>query len=486
MRLIRLLIVLPALAVAQNQQRPAANATLQVWERPVMEGVLYRMEVNPSIPWVLHGLRFAKGAPGISLRPEMAMLQVLGENPSRGRETLSATAARTGALAGANGDFFPWTADPLGAMVRESLLVSTPYRDRPVFGWGPGWSGSAFLTYTGSLEAAGMEPLTINGINEECGENSVILFTPAAARAMASVDAVHAVIELDQPLRPISTLTGVFRHFTADTRVLQVRPGQVIVTATGNRIPQLLRLDRGAEVTLNVRVEGVDWEATRNAIGGSHVLIQNGAVNQDWARGGSSPAFFQNRHPRTAIGRTAEGHIWLVVVDGRQPMAAGASLPELAQAMLRLGCVDAVNLDGGGSSTLFFGGLILNRPSDGTERAIANSVMVYQAIPETEVEAPAPTPTPVVDFTFTAPPALRVGQSAQIRATLRDGTPIPMDAVLWAAMGGAWIDQSGTLRAITAGPYTVWAWHQGKVVSGRFQVLPAAGAPATPAPAPRR
>jgi exopolysaccharide biosynthesis protein len=68
-------------------------------------------------------------------------------------------------------------------------------------------------------------------------------------------------------------------------------------------------------------------------------------------------------HPRTAAGRTAEGDLILMVVDGRQPASRGVNLQELAYLMAQVGAVDAMNLDGGGSSTLVVRGVRLNRPT---------------------------------------------------------------------------------------------------------------------------
>jgi exopolysaccharide biosynthesis protein len=97
-------------------------------------------------------------------------------------------------------------------------------------------------------------------------------------------------------------------------------------------------------------------------------------------------AFNTNRHPRTAIGITKDKHLLLVTVDGRSSEAQGMSNEELAQLMLALGCTEALNLDGGGSTTLWIAGKgtegIVNYPSDNKaydqkgERAVANAVLV--------------------------------------------------------------------------------------------------------------
>ena len=87
-----------------------------------------------------------------------------------------------------------------------------------------------------------------------------------------------------------------------------------------------------------------------------------------------------NRHPRSAVALAADGAVWLVVVDGRQPLSRGVTLEELAELLLALGAADALNLDGGGSSTLVVrppGGpaVRLNLPTGhDVQREVANAV----------------------------------------------------------------------------------------------------------------
>ena len=83
------------------------------------------------------------------------------------------------------------------------------------------------------------------------------------------------------------------------------------------------------------------------------------------------------RHPRTAVGWNDQV-IYLAQVDGRQKdWSVGMTADELAEYLLKLGCTEAINLDGGGSSCLWFAGLIRNHPCDGFERSVANSLIVF-------------------------------------------------------------------------------------------------------------
>jgi len=87
-------------------------------------------------------------------------------------------------------------------------------------------------------------------------------------------------------------------------------------------------------------------------------------------------------HPRTAVGYTATGALIVLVVDGRQSASRGVDLVELATLMMDLDCVEAVNLDGGGSSTLVVNGVLLNRPTGGTYQREVMSALVILAEPE--------------------------------------------------------------------------------------------------------
>ncbi|GAB2537968.1 phosphodiester glycosidase family protein [Brachybacterium huguangmaarense] len=85
----------------------------------------------------------------------------------------------------------------------------------------------------------------------------------------------------------------------------------------------------------------------------------------------------QGNQPRTAVGVIGDGHLVLLVVDGRsEGHSRGATLPELGEILLGLGCTQGYNLDGGGSSVMIFDGEIVNQPSNGGERATSDILYV--------------------------------------------------------------------------------------------------------------
>ena len=108
-------------------------------------------------------------------------------------------------------------------------------------------------------------------------------------------------------------------------------------------------------------------------LSGRYRLVRGG----DIVRNTGSATLF-GRHPRSIIGRTADGTIQLVTIDGRSVSSVGATLVEAAQVARGLGMVDAVNLDGGGSTTLAVDGTVVNRVSGAAERPVSDALVLVR------------------------------------------------------------------------------------------------------------
>jgi hypothetical protein len=171
-------------------------------------------------------------------------------------------------------------------------------------------------------------------------------------------------------------------------------------------------------------------------------------------------ASYNNRHPRTAIGCTGNGEVVVVTVDGRSSESKGLTLDELASLMLKLGCSDAMNLDGGGSSTMVLGGTVLNRPSDGGLRSVANAVLLF---------GPKDPPTQVGIQANSL--ALKPGDVTTMRLIDADGAVVPNNHAVWTSSGSAgWVGGDGAFRATGPGKATVRAYARGSWTSAVFSV----------------
>lgn len=142
----------------------------------------------------------------------------------------------------------------------------------------------------------------------------------------------------------------------------------------GSRVEDIFTFDRpvanreGIPAPTPVRANGKIYEQLLVGIGGGPTLVKDSTIHISyteevfWGSGVENDA----RQPRTAVGYTKNNHVVLIVADGRQAASEGVTLPELAQILLDLGCIEAMNLDGGGSSQMAVGNQLINRPEGGT------------------------------------------------------------------------------------------------------------------------
>lgn len=148
---------------------------------------------------------------------------------------------------------------------------------------------------------------------------------------------------------------------------------------------------------------GNPWDVSE-AIGGGPLLIKNGEPIADYTPELFPPDITSSTAPRTAIGITADDKLINLVVDGRQEHSKGVSLGELTDILLELDCVEAINLDGGGSSCLLVRDQVINQPSDGTTRNIPSVVTIKSAslfhIHDLEFFNPVTQPTDSLEYNF--------------------------------------------------------------------------------------
>jgi hypothetical protein len=219
----------------------------------------------------------------------------------------------------------------------------------------------------------------------------------------------------------------------------------------------LAGLRQGEQFVISLTAKGLDWSKFDQAVGGGPHLLKDGKVFVDWKEGGFKEAFALKPHPRSAIGRNSWGDIFLVTVDGRGPHSLGVTLSELAGICIQLGMTDAINLDGGGSTSLNLFGSPVNRPSDGAERPIANAILLFGAPGRASVER------------VIRGPAELTSPTTFVLVNV-DGSSVPPIDIVWMATGAGWIDQGGTLYPISTGTATVTAMVLGQRYSVTVQV----------------
>ena len=157
-----------------------------------------------------------------------------------------------------------------------------------------------------------------------------------------------------------------------------------VFTAFGDRVPALQQWRTGdtVRVWLGTQPRLSDGRPPAQLIGGWPRIVEGGVnVAADApSREGTISRNAEARHPRSAVGLSRDGRtMWLLAVDGRSTASVGMTLVELGDAMRALGAWDALNFDGGGSTTLVIDGRVVNSPTDPTgERAVGNALLVLQ------------------------------------------------------------------------------------------------------------
>jgi hypothetical protein len=452
-------------------QTHSAPQTVQAWEKRLAPGLEYRMEWDPTTPRVLNALRISLQSKAIHVYPQLAGKTVFEATPDKGREPVSQIVKEDDAIAGINGDFFPFTGDPLGLMVREGELLSAPYATkvdpearRAAIGWGDASSALGLSHMDLTVQAQGEPAMPAEGFDEDGGPDRITVDTASVGLATAKAPNSYLVLTVPTtPMTPNSDIDGVVESIGTDLTSRPVQAGSMIILATGKEAGKLARIQTGQHVRVFSKVSGFDFDAIKNVIGGGPVLIKDGQIFVDYAEERFKKEFAEGRHPRSVIGRTRSGDIWLVAIDGRSTMSAGASLLETATIMQRLGCVDAMNLDGGGSTTFNLFGLTINRPSDGIERAVANGVLV---------KGPRPKATDEPLF-LSHLPTIRPGAANRVKVVR--GNPeskqaLPNAEIIWTCTGAAWIDQGGTLHVRGGGTAHVTAFVRGRTVTADYTV----------------
>ena len=367
----------------------------------IAPGVLHRSYVARQGPWVVHVL-------DVDLRRCWTPVAVKGSAAAAGRtrtSELARLASTDAAVAGAvNADFFLFAPPgvPTGAHLAAGTVVTGP-GPRPVFA-----VDSAGRPWIGTLQATGWVVVTSDSL-------AVTAWNRASPGGLAWFDAAYG--------RLVDTAAGSIRVVLSSPRrgaVLAIDSGSAPsriplsggVLVLGRDAPRAARewllMSVRSRPAFTVRVAVLPLHP-REAVGGFPVIVRDSMEVPGLDSAGAA-TFGPVRHPRTLVGVAAGGRrLLLVTIDGRQPgYSVGTTLRETARVARDLGATEAINLDGGGSTTMVVarsdsGGVryrVVNRPSDPQgERAVGNALaVVCSAAPGRERKpggSPPPAPTPV-------------------------------------------------------------------------------------------
>lgn len=378
-RFLAILFVLTWLA-ADSMRATVFAASPDTNTNRVSRGYHYHNDQDPSVPWSIHVLRVQRGNPNLEFHTTLGRRTAFGmANVSDHVKLLPRDLGQP--IGAINGDFYRdedhYEGRPRDLQICRGELISNP-GGHACFWMDP--AGEPHLTNVQSLfrvilPDGSTSPITLNG---ERPRDGIVLYTAAVGGSTRARGGLELTLE-----RPTNSSTAWLPLTVGQTYAAQIRKTSSFGDSPVNTNhpvlsigPKLVSRFTGlkAGALLQIITETVpNLSGVKTAIGGGPTLVRDGVASQ-WTG-------IQLRHPRSAIGWNKD-YLFLVEVDGRQNnLSVGMSFPELANYLIKLGCDQAMNLDGGGSATLWVLGNVMNSPSEGQERPAANALVVVERKP---------------------------------------------------------------------------------------------------------
>lgn len=359
--------------------------TLLLFSVPALEaeetipGMVYRQD-NPKPNQKVHVLDIDPS--------KLTIIAAHAKVGARSRESLEHIAQRYGAIAGINGGFFRRGVNidglPAGVLKIKDEWYGPAYRKRAAIGWSAQKVGALIdRIQTKTLVSFNTRNYPTHALNQRGLLQKAVLYTPAYGYYADSISGgTDIVIENGKII--------AIKPANADKKT--VIPKQGYVYAMGPKFKLAtkgLKIGDKAEVHIHVypknKYEQDAWQEVENIIGGAPLLIYRGKKVQSYSEERVRSDFLTLPHARTAVGILKNGH-WVFVVAENNIFngTLGLTIPELATYMQKLGCEFALNLDGGGSSTLFLKDNVINHPQGdidegfgiSTVRPISDAILV--------------------------------------------------------------------------------------------------------------
>ena len=296
----------------------------------------------------------------MNVNPKIKVEPVLASATLSRKASITAMARRNNSLVAVNGAFFlPQTGCPLGTMMVDKKLYTGPVFNRVAMGIFDDGFKMDRVKLNANLKC-GWHNIKIDNINQpRMSVAYTLCYTPDWGT-----------------MAPVTPKNGL-QVVVSDGKVISITKQRSPIPLNGfvlvGPATNLLPLKINDKVELDVKTLPA-WENVNHIISGGPYLVKDGQVYVDiqdqklLAIGG--------RNPRTAIGYTKDNRFIMITADGREGSSIGMTLKELAYYMKQLGCVNAMNLDGGGSTVMYVKGAIANKPPVQGGIALSNALTI--------------------------------------------------------------------------------------------------------------
>lgn len=276
------------------------------------------------------------------------------------KRTVRNIAQRTNSIVAINGGFFkPQTGVPLGTLMIDKKIYTGPIYDRVALGIFKDGYDVGRVQLDGKIIGNNQE-IKIDNINQPRMLSSYILAYTRDWGKYAPVSPQYGV-----------QLQIVGNKITAaSANPLSIPENGYVLVGPKSKLGKLFGANYvDVEIKTNPK-----WENVQHIISGGPYLLKDNQIFIDMTA--QKLQSIGGRNPRTAIGYTEDNNLVLVAVDGREGSSVGLTLVELAKLMKTLGCTNAINLDGGGSTVMYIKGQIVNHPHQPGGIALSNALVI--------------------------------------------------------------------------------------------------------------
>ena len=294
--------------------------------------------------------------PNIEIAPQLASTNL------KHRATIRTIASRNNSIAAVNGTYFkPQNGVPLGTLMIDKKVYTGPIHNRVAMGIGKNEFKMAQVQFNSTLKA-GRQSLKIDNINQP---RMLSTYTLLYTRDWG----------LTSPTPPKYGVNIAIQ----DNKITAISYGSTAIPENGYVISgpkaKLEPFFMAKKIELDIKMVP-QWENIDHIISGGPYLIKDGEVFIDVTA--QKLGAITGKNPRTAIGYTAHNEFIMVTVDGREHASVGMTLGELARMMKGFGCINAMNLDGGGSTVMYVQGKVVNNPAQKGGIPISNALTISE------------------------------------------------------------------------------------------------------------
>ena len=294
--------------------------------------------------------------PNIEIAPQLASTNL------KHRATIRTIASRNNSIAAVNGTYFkPQNGVPLGTLMIDKKVYTGPIHNRVAMGIGKNEFKMAQVQFNSTLKA-GRQSLKIDNINQP---RMLSTYTLLYTRDWG----------LTSPTPPKYGVNIAIQ----DNKITAISYGSTAIPENGYVISgpkaKLEPFFMAKKIELDIKMVP-QWENIDHIISGGPYLIKDGEVFIDVTA--QKLGAITGKNPRTAIGYTAHNEFIMVTVDGREHASVGMTLVELARMMKGFGCINAMNLDGGGSTVMYVQGKVVNNPAQKGGIPISNALTISE------------------------------------------------------------------------------------------------------------